>query len=428
MNMIQPASCVAWFHCFSGISGDMSLGALIDAGADIDEITTLCERLPVAGWRLEVSQTQRAGMAATKADVICDESAADPVVRTLRHITGILEEARLPERVRARAQAIFELLAQAEGRIHSIDPAEVHFHEVGAVDAIIDIVGSVSALEILDISAVQSSPIAQGMGMIKGAHGIMPNPAPATVELLAGVPTYGLDIDAEMTTPTGAAIIATLATSYGSLPAMTVEASGFGAGTRELENRPNLTQVVIGKLARTLDAGQPTILLETNVDDATGETLAHAVSALLEAGANDAWLTPIIMKKGRPAFKVSALADVSVSRTIRKVLVEETGTLGVRAQQLERWPQPRHEDVVELDGGPVRIKVTNQRVKAELEDATKVARASGRPLREVISLVEASWQLSVLGADDGASGNSNNTNTNSTEANESNFNHNGDGR
>ncbi len=390
---------VAWFHCFSGIAGDMALGALIDAGADIDEVRTLCERLPINGWSLETSQTQRAGIAATKADVICEETEPQ-VVRTVRHITGLLEEARLPERVRSRALSIFNLIAKVEGRIHNLPATQVHFHEVGSLDSIIDIVGTAGALEVLDVATVQASPVAQGLGIINGAHGTMPNPAPATVEILQGVPTYGLDIAAEITTPTGAAIVASLATRFGTMPAMTIEASGFGAGTRELEHRPNLTQVVLGELSRMINPGQPTILLETNVDDATGETLAHTVSALLDAGAHDAWLTPIIMKKGRPAFKVSALADVSVSRAVRQTMMDETGTMGVRAQQLERWPQPRYEAVVEIDGGPVRIKVAAGRAKAELEDAANVARASGRPLREVISLAEATWQITSFGATD----------------------------
>ncbi len=375
----------------------MALGALVDAGAEIDEIRSLCERLPLNGWSLETSQTQRAGISATKVDVLCEETS---VVRTVRHITGLLEEARLPERIRQRSLTIFDLIAKVEGRIHNLPPAQVHFHEVGSLDSIIDIVGTASALEVLNISEVQSSPVAQGLGMITSEHGTMPNPAPATVEILQGVPTYGLDITTEITTPTGAAIIASLASRFGSMPPMTIETSGFGAGTRELEHRPNLTQVVLGQVSQAINPGQPTILLETNVDDATGETLAHAVTSLLEAGAHDAWLTPIIMKKGRPAFKVSALADVSVSKKVRQTLVDETGTLGVRAQQLERWPQPRYEYVVEIDGSPVRIKVTSGRAKAELEDAANVARASGRPLREVISLAEATWQVASFGVND----------------------------
>lgn len=392
----EQASHTAWFHCFSGIAGDMALGALIDAGADIDEVRSMCERIPIDGWSLEAHSTMRGGIAATKVSVLAEETT---VIRTVRHITGLLEEARLPERVRQRSLAAFNLIAQAEGRLHNKPPSQVHLHEVGNLDAIVDIVGTSSALEVLGIGDVFSSPLAQGMGMIRSAHGLMPNPPPAVTEILQGVPTFGLDIAAEMTTPTGAALIATIASSFGPLPPMKIEASGFGAGTRELEDRPNLTQVVLGQAASQADPGQPVMLLETNIDDATGETLAHAIAALLEAGAHDAWLTPIQMKKGRPAHKVSALADVALAKQVMHTMIDETGTLGVRAQQMERWPQARVEEFVEIDGQPVRVKVSAGRTKVELEDAANVARTTGRPVREVISLAEAAWRRKSFGGD-----------------------------
>lgn len=386
----------AWFHCFSGIAGDMALGALIDAGADIDEVRSMCERIPIDGWSLEAHTTLRGGIAATKASVLAEETT---VVRTVRHITGLLEEARLPDRVRQRSLAAFNLIAQAEGRLHNKPPSQVHLHEVGSLDAIVDIVGTSSALEVLGVEEVLSSPVAQGMGMIRSAHGLMPNPPPAVIEILQGVPTFGLDIAAEMTTPTGAALVATLADGFGPLPPMKIQASGFGAGTRELEDRPNLTQVVLGQTASAPDPGQPVMLLETNIDDATGETLAHAIGALLEAGAHDAWLTPIHMKKGRPAHTVSALADIALAKQVMRAMIDETGTLGVRAQQMERWPQARVEEFVEIDGQPVRVKVSAGRTKVELEDAANVARTTGRPVREVISLAEAAWRRRSFGGD-----------------------------
>lgn len=386
----------AWFHCFSGIAGDMALGALIDAGADIDEVRSMCERIPIDGWSLEAHTTLRGGIAATKASVLAEETT---VVRTVRHITGLLEEARLPDRVRQRSLAAFNLIAQAEGRLHNKPPSQVHLHEVGSLDAIVDIVGTSSALEVLGVEEVLSSPVAQGMGMIRSAHGLMPNPPPAVIEILQGVPTFGLDIAAEMTTPTGAALVATLADGFGPLPPMKIQASGFGAGTRELEDRPNLTQVVLGQAASSPDSGQPVMLLETNIDDATGETLAHAIGSLLEAGAHDAWLTPIHMKKGRPAHTVSALADIALAKQVMHTMIDETGTLGVRAQQMERWPQARVEEFVEIDGQPVRVKVSSGRTKVELEDAANVARTTGRPVREVISLAEAAWRRRSFGGD-----------------------------
>lgn len=381
---------LAWFHCYSGIAGDMALGALIDAGADVDEVRALLRRLPIDGWSLDVEPVLRGGIAATNVHVGAHESHV--VHRTAAHIIGLVEEARLPERVTRRAVATFEALAEVEGRLHRRPPSQVHFHEVGGIDAIVDIVGVCAALEVLGIDEVHASPVATGRGMVRSAHGLIPNPAPAVVALLAGVPTYGIDIPVELTTPTGAALLAANAVSYGALPAMRVGASGFGAGDKILDDRPNTVQVVLGVRTRAIEPGQPVVLLEANLDDATGETLAHAVAALLDAGAHDAWLTPILMKKGRPAHTVHALADVALAGQVAAVLVAETGSLGVRGTRLERWPVDRRFDHVEVDGRQIRVKVSPGRVKVEHDDAAKVARLVGRPLREVVSLAEEAWR------------------------------------
>jgi uncharacterized protein (TIGR00299 family) protein len=378
---------IAWFHCFSGIAGDMALGALVDLGADLDDVRKLCERLPVSGWTLEAAPVLRAGLAGTKVEVKAEETS---VVRTYGHIAAMVEEARLPERVRTRALNSFEALAVAEGRLHRRPPEQVHFHEVGALDAIIDIVGTAAALETLDIDEVYASPVANGMGMTRSAHGILPVPAPAVVELLQGAPTYGIDLPVELTTPTGAALLAANAVGWGPMPEMIVRAVGFGAGSRELDGRPNVVQVVTGDAVSGLAAGQPVLHLEVNVDDATGETLAHTVADLLEAGAHDAWVTPIVMKKGRPAYTVSALCDPSLGAQVSAVLTRETGSLGVRGTTGERWPSVRSTGEVEVHGFPVRVKVSAGRVKVEHDDAVRVARRIGLPLREVISLAEES--------------------------------------
>ncbi len=380
---------LAWFHCFSGIAGDMALGALVDAGADLDEVRALCQRVPVSGWGLEAEAVMRNGIAATHINVLAE---ATTVVRTASHITGLLEEARLPDRVRERAVAVFGALARAEGKLHNRPPEQVHFHEVGALDAIIDVVGTCAALELLDVDQVHASPVAHGIGMIRSAHGALPNPPPAVVELLRDAPVYGLDIPLELTTPTGAALLSALAVGFGPMPAMTVDASGFGAGTAELDDRPNLTQVVLGTEAADLVPGQPVQLLEVNVDDATGETLSHTLSAVLNAGAHDAWITPILMKKGRPGHTVSALADEAVAAQVAAALTSETGSLGVRGQSLQRWPQARLFDEVTVDGLPVRVKVSAGRVKVEHDDAARAARRLGRPVREVVSIAEAEWR------------------------------------
>jgi len=400
---------VAWFHCFAGIAGDMALGSLIDAGADLDEVVSLLERLPFGGWALDVEPVLRGGIAASRAIVTVHDHV---VVRTHAHIVGLVEEARLPTRVAARALATFAALAEVEAGLHRRPVDQVHFHEVGGHDTIIDVVGTAAALELLGVDEVRASAVATGTGMVRAAHGMLPNPAPAVVGLLRGVPTWGRDLPVELTTPTGAALLAALSSGFGPMPAMEVVAQGFGAGTRELEELPNCTQVVIG--TRTgqagagssgpgdpdADAGQPVAVLEVTVDDATGEQLAHAVASLLESGAHDAWLTPVIMKKGRPGFVVHALCDPVQVPGIRAVLRSTTGSLGVRRTSAERWPSARSVDSVVVDGQLIRVKVGAGRVKAEHEDVAAAARRTGRPLRELALRAEASW----LDAHDGATG------------------------
>ncbi len=386
--MAEPAG-VAWFHCFSGIAGDMALGALIDAGADVAEVRDICELLPLGGWDLQAHPTQRGGVAATDVRVITQETS---VVRTASHINALVGEARLPDRVADRALAVFDALAKAEGKLHRRPSEQVHFHEVGGLDAIIDVVGTCAALEVLGIDQVYSSAVACGRGMIRSAHGHLPNPPPAVVELLVGCPTFGLDVGLELTTPTGAAILSALAEGWGPMPPMTISASGFGAGDNQLEDRPNLTQVVVGTMAASRPAGQPVMLFETNVDDATGETLAHTVASLLDAGAHDAWITPIVMKKGRPAYTVSALADPAVGDQVAATLAEETGSLGVRGQLIERWPRARLEHEVDVDGRRVRVKVSAGRVKVEHDEAVRASKLLGLPAREVVSLAEEAWR------------------------------------
>ncbi len=383
----------AWFHCFSGIAGDMALGSLVDAGADLDEIRSLLGRLPVGGWQLDASPVLRGGIAATQIHVHADDEA---VIRTAAHITGLVSEARLPTPVAERALATFRALAAVEGRLHRRPPEQVHFHEVGGIDAIVDIVGTCAALHVLGVEAVHASPVAQGTGMVRAAHGLLPNPAPAVVELLSAVraPTVGLEVGVELTTPTGAALLAANVTRWGPLPPMVIGASGFGAGSRELDGRPNAVQVVLGEAAADHDGlgvarpGQPAVLLEANLDDATGEVLAHTVASLLEAGAHDAWLTPVVMKKGRPAHVVSALVDPALVEQVGRTLAAETGSLGFRGTTLERWPSARTVRTVEVEGLPVRVKVSPGRRKAEHDDAARVARRRGLPLREVLARAE----------------------------------------
>ena len=392
-------STVAWFHCFAGIAGDMALGALLDAGADLEEVRAILGRLPVPGWTLRAEASMRGGIAATQAVV---EVEPTTVTRTWANIDALLDEARLPDRVRRRATDTFAAIATVEARLHRRPVEQVHFHELGGVDAIVDIVGVAAALEVLGVDRVTASPVATGMGMVRTSHGLLPNPAPAVVELLAGAPTYGTDVPVELTTPTGAGLLAALAEGWGPLPAMTVTSSGFGAGSRDLAELPNLTRVVVGDEATVSAGGLPVVVLETNVDDVTGETLAHTLAVLLEGGAHDAWVAPVVMKKGRPAHLVSVLVDPADAARLAGVLAGETGTLGVRATSSVRWPAARHVEVVDVDGYAVRVKVAGgdrRRAKVEHDDAAALARRLGVPLRDVVRRVDEAWRR---GGEDGA--------------------------
>jgi hypothetical protein len=393
----DTGSTIAWFHCFAGIAGDMALGSLLDAGADLAEVLSLLERLPFHGWRLRAEPVLRAGVAATLAVV---EVTDDVIVRTHSHIIGLVEEARLPPRVARRALDTFAALADVEGRLHRRSPAQVHFHEVGSHDTIVDVVGTAAALEVLGVDEVTASSVATGTGTVRTSHGFLPNPSPAVIRLLEGVPTRGRDVSVELTTPTGAAILASMATGFGPLPAMRITSSGFGAGSHEIDGLPNCTQVVVGESVAVATEGQPVVLLEANLDDATGETLAHAVQGLLDVGALDAWITSVIMKKGRPGHQVSVLADPALVDTVRQVLRRETGTLGVRATAQERWPATRSMDEVDVEGMAVRMKISPGRVKVEHEDAARVAARTGLPLREVVLRAEAAWRRRTDPGDD----------------------------
>jgi hypothetical protein len=415
----------AWFHCFAGTAGDMTMGALVHAGADQVRVADILGGLNIDGYALTFDNVLRCGVAATYAVVVTDahghEGPRDPhddhdhdhehehehgphdhgphdhdhsaephaavAHRPYRDIRDLLDAADLPPRVRDRAQRTFRALAEAEGRMHGMDPDDVGFHEVGALDAIVDIVGACAALEALGIDRIVVSPITVGQGQIRAAHGTLPNPAPAATELLAmfNAPCRGIDDRRELATPTGVALMVALADGFGPMPAMTVHSVGYGAGTRDIDGRPNVVQVVVGDEAdASAGPGQPVALLECNVDDVTGEVLAHTVQALLDAGAHDAWATPIVMKKGRPAHTVHALCDPARLDAVRAVMVAETGTLGVRGSVISRWPQQRNDAVVHVGGHPIRVKHNANRVKVEHDDAATAAAALGLPLRLVL--------------------------------------------
>jgi pyridinium-3,5-bisthiocarboxylic acid mononucleotide nickel chelatase len=380
---------VAWFNCFAGIAGDMALGSLVDAGADVDEVRALLDRLDLVGWDLRLEEGMRGGIACTRAVV----SGNDVVVRTHGAITALIEAAALPSRVTERALAVFGALASVESALHRRPVDQVHFHEVGGHDAIVDIVGTAAALEVLGVDEICASAVATGTGTVRSAHGWLPNPAPATMRLLEGVPTYGRDVRIELTTPTGAALLAALCSSFGPLPAMLITTSGFGGGAGEMDDLPNCTQVVIGRRAQdSVGSGQPALVLETNLDDVTGEQLGYAVAVALEAGALDAWVSSVTMKKGRPGHVLHVLTDATHVGVLRTEIRRVTGTMGVRATAVERWPVARETERVTVDGIVIRMKVVQGRAKPEFDDVAVAATKTGASLHEVSSRAEEAWR------------------------------------
>ncbi len=382
----------AWFHCFAGTAGDMTMAALVDAGADSGLIADLVGRLDLDGYALTFEDVMRCGVAATQALVVLDgqHDHDDHHHRGYRAIRDLIDAADLPEQVRNRAQRTFAILADVEGKMHRMPADDVEFHEVGSVDAIVDIVGTCAALESLGVERIVCSSITVGEGTVLAAHGQLPNPAPAVTELLArrNAPSRGIDDRKELATPTGVALMCALADEFGPMPAFNVTSVGYGAGSADIPGRPNVVQVVIGDAVSANvmpEPGQPVQLLETNVDDATGEVIAHTIASLIAAGAHDAWATPIVMKKGRPAHTVHALCDPSASPLIGALLLRETGSLGLRCTEARRWPQHRTERQVIVDGHTVRAKVALGRVKVEYDDAAAAAAALGRPLRDVLA-------------------------------------------
>ena len=378
-----------YFDCIAGISGDMALGALIDAGADLEPIRKGLEGLPVESFELDVEQVESGGIRATKVNV---RTSTDGLIRTYASVRSLLDMAEMPLDAKAMAQRIFRRLAEAEAMVHRRDLDQVTFHEVGAVDSIVDIVGTSLALASLKVDRVFASAVPTGMGMVKTEHGLLPIPAPAVMELLRGAPIYSRNVSVELVTPTGAAILAALVEGFGEIPHMRIEHVGYGAGSARLDF-PNVVRVVVGEADPSATAAADTVsgselVLETNVDDLNPELYAYVLERLFAAGAQDAWLTPIVMKKGRPAVTISVLASPSREEAIRQVLFRETGTLGIRSSVVDKQALEREWVEVATRHGLVRVKIgrlegNTVTVAPEFEDCVTVAREAGVPAREV---------------------------------------------
>lgn len=375
---------IAYLDCMSGVSGDMMLGALVDAGADLAVIQAGIDSLGLPSCRLEAQEVKKKGFRATKVHVLHEPEHKH---RHLHHITGMIDSSQLSAPQKDLAKRIFTRLGEAEAKVHGTTIQKVHFHEVGAVDSIADIVGSAIGLDLLGVKRVECSPVPTGGGFVEIAHGRVSIPAPATAELLQGIPIAPSAIQAELTTPTGAAIVATVAESFGSLPAMRIERIGYGAGTRDLESQANLLRLIVGQTEDHVESDQVWIL-ETNLDDISGEVIGHTTAMLMDAGALDVYTTAIQMKKNRPAVMVSVICQAEDVPRLEEILFRETTTLGIR-----RWPASRHKlnrepCQVKTPWGPIAGKLAmgaggNVRFSPEFEDCRRIAGEHRVPLAEV---------------------------------------------
>jgi uncharacterized protein (TIGR00299 family) protein len=377
---------VLHLDCLAGISGDMALGALIDAGADPGAIRASLAALALEPFELTVGDVDAAGIRSVRVEVRTEAAAAE---RPWREIDAALERSDLRPRPTDLARRVFRVLAEAEGRAHGTEPEDVTFHEVGAVDSIVDVVGTAVALDLLGVERVTASAVPLGRGWVETRAGRLPVPGPAVLELLRGVPLRSLDVEAELVTPTGAAILAALAESYGDVPPMTLEAVGYGAGSHHL-GFPNVLRVLVGKAEPARDAAsvRTDVLLETNLDDLNPELFPHVLERVFAAGAVDVWLTPVVMKKGRPGVVLAALCPPGGETAVRDAVFRETGTLGIRTRPVTRHVLDREMLKVETPWGPVGVKVGRLHGEAtsaapEYEDVARVAREAGLPAKQV---------------------------------------------
>jgi uncharacterized protein (TIGR00299 family) protein len=380
---------LAYFDCFSGISGDMTLGALVDAGCAVEQVREGLRGLQVPGWELTAEKVWKNGMAATYVNVKTEDQSTH---RSLNVILEILQKSQLAPAVRERAAAIFQKLGEAEARVHDVPLEKIHFHEVGAVDAIVDIVGACIGFEVLGIEKFACSALNVGGGTAKMAHGVLPVPAPATANLLQGKPTYSNGVQKELVTPTGAAIIATLCDAFGPQPAMSVSAIGYGAGTADLEGQPNVLRIMIGEVAEKPVAGfdEEIAVIEANLDDMNPQIYGYFLEKALGAGALDVYTTPVQMKKNRPGTLLTVLCKPQDTNTLMSLIFAETTTFGARTYRAQRRVLPREWVSVATEYGDVRIKVSrvNGRilhVAPEYDDCRKLAVEKNVPLQKVIA-------------------------------------------
>ena len=379
-----------YFDCFAGISGDMTLGALIDLGVPLKYLVQELGCLEVSGYDLRSGRVQRSGITARHA--LVKVQGHEHHHRTFKDIEKIIAKSRLNPRVKERSIAVFRLIAEAESRVHHEKIEAVHFHEVGAIDSIVDIAGCMIGFEYLGIERFAASEVPTGGGFVKCRHGVIPLPAPATVLLLKGIPVYDPGIRAELVTPTGAAILAVLCGSFGPLPPMTIQKTGYGAGSRELAEIPNMLRLILGD-ARGAGGADAVVVLEATIDDMTPELAGYAMERLFAAGALDVAFTPVYMKKNRPGMLLTVICTQFDQAPLTAVFFAETTTAGVRAYRAERSVLARREAHVATRFGRVKVKLLenaeSMRCVPEYEDCRRVAQQKGVPLRQVYEAVAA---------------------------------------
>jgi len=381
---------ILYFDCFAGIAGDMTLGALVDLGLPFDHLREQLAKLPVEGYRLEKIPTSRHSVAAVRIDVQTDEGHTH---RHLADIRKIIEEADLPDEVRQMSLAIFQKLAEAESRVHDSTPDKIHFHEVGGLDAIVDIVGSAIGVHYFKPDRIYCSPVTLGRGVTKSAHGMIPIPAPATIEILKGFPVHQTDKPGERVTPTGAAIVTTLVERFGGIddvPSYNVRDIGYGAGTKDYEDRPNFLRLILGQTTSIDSSKHDTIeILETNIDDLNPQVYGYLFDRLYAAGAREVYVTPVLMKKNRPGNLLTVLCKKDLVEHLGNIIFSETTTAGIRLRSAGRIVLGRRTETIDTDYGPIRVKLLTLKegikIQPEYDDCVHAAEKHGVPLVDIMA-------------------------------------------
>jgi len=394
-------SKILYLDCSSGISGDMFLGALIDCGVKIDYLTFQLRKVKINGYNLKAHKVIRNGIVGTKFDVICKGAGGHHKTRTFKNIVKLIDDSGLAGEVKEKAISVFKNLADSEISVHGVHKRDIHFHEVGDIDSIVDIIGSCIAVRRLKIEEIYSSPLKSGSGQISVGGSAYPNPAPATIDLLKKAQVKFSDLPYELVTPTGAAILKTFSNGFGEIPMMKILKVGYGAGTHELSNQPNLLRAVIGERKDGFGSDLVTVI-ETSIDDMNPQNYEYLMERIFEAGALDAYLTPVIMKKSRPGCVVTILAEPTKADAISKVVFEETTSLGIRRYQATRCKLGRKIAEVETRYGKVKVKLgffgnELKTIAPEYEDCKRIAKSKRLPFRHIYEEAKSKARRKFIG-------------------------------